>query len=187
MRIVLALWTTLFVWIVMGVFPTAARGQELTQDEALELAFPGAEFERHTAYLDDAQLERASGLAGPDIEIDSGIITHYLAVEGGQVLGVAYFDAHRVRSHREVLMIVVDLDDRIRRIETVVFREPREYQAPNSWLRQFDDRPLNAALSIKGAIAPITGATLTARAVTRAARRVLALHEVIDPFGETNR
>jgi Na+-translocating ferredoxin:NAD+ oxidoreductase RnfG subunit len=39
---------------------------------------------------------------------------------------------------------------------------------------------LDDGLSLKGGIVAITGATLTANAVTDAARRVLALRQVID-------
>lgn len=162
--------------------PTPARAQALTQDEALRLAFPGADaIERRTAYLDDAQVARARALAGPEGEIESEIVTYYVARKGGTDLGVAYFDAHRVRTLPEVLMIVVGPDDKIRRIEVVRFSEPPEYLPPGGWLRQFDARALDAELSSKGGIANITGATLTARAVTAAARRVLALHQVIAP------
>lgn len=157
---------------------------QLTQDEALRLAFGGSdEVERRTAYLDDAQLERARSLAGPRTDVDQGVVTYYVGSEGGRTLGVAYFDAHRVRTLQEVLMVVVGPDDSVLRVETVSFREPPEYEAPGGWLEQFPGRTLGPGLSIRGEIAPMTGATLTANAVTGAVRRVLALHAVIEPFG----
>jgi len=159
--------------------------QVLTQDEALELAFPGDEVERRTAYLTDDQLARATEEAGPDVEVETGIVTYYVAIRGDRPVGVAYFDVHRVRTVTEVLMIVVDPNDRIRRVETIRFSEPPKYQAPDGWLRQFDGQGLDEELSLKGEIANITGATLTAGAVTRSTRRALALHHVIAPFGET--
>ncbi|HIF20922.1 MAG TPA: FMN-binding protein [Gemmatimonadetes bacterium] len=157
--------------------------QTLTQDEALALAFPGAQMERRTAFLDDAQLTRASALAGPDVDVESVVVTYYVALRDGEPVAVAYFDAGRVRTLPQVLMIVLDPDARVTRIETVSFREPPEYRAPNGWLQQFFGRALNDDLSLKGEIANITGATLTAGAVTRATRRVLALHAIVDPFG----
>ena len=163
--------------------PLTAGAQTLSQDEALRLAFPGADaVERSTAYLTDAQLARARELAGREAEVEAGVVTYYVASRGGAPVGVAYFDAHRVRTLPEVLMIVVGTDHRIRRIEVVRFSEPPEYLPPGGWLGQFTDRALDASLSHKGGIANITGATLTARAVTSASRRVLALHQVIAPF-----
>ncbi len=169
--------------IVAGTMPVAA--QTLTQDEALELAFPGFDIERRTAYLTDEQLTRAAELAGPGVDVESGIVTYYVAIREDRIGGVAYFDVHRVRTVTEVLMVVVDPDDRIRRVETIRFQEPPKYRAPDGWLRQFEGHGLDRALSLKGGIANITGATLTSGAVTRSTRRVLALHSVIAPFRPT--
>ena len=124
----------------------------------------------------------ANRLAGPDVDVEAGIVSYYVATRSGVALGVAYFDAHRIRTLPQVLMIVVDTEGRISRMETVSWREPPEYRPPEGWLRQFDERGLDDALSLRGEIATITGATLTAGATTRAARRVLALHQVIAPL-----
>lgn len=156
----------------------------LTQEEALELAFPApAEVERRTAFLSEDQLARARSLAGSDVEIDQGVVTHYVGRVDGVVTGTAYFDVHRVRTKNEVVMVVVDPDDTVRRVDVVKFTEPTEYLAPQPWIDQFDGRALEEALSVRGDIHNLTGATLTARAMTRAVRRVLAFHAVIDPMG----
>lgn len=162
--------------------PAGAAQLRLTRDEALRLAFPPpAEIERRTAFLTEEQVEQARELAGDGVEVEDRVVTYYVGVRDGRAIGVAYFDAHRVRTLQEVVMIVVSPQDRIERIEILRFSEPPEYRAPNGWLEQFKGRPLDADLAMKGAIVNITGATLTARAVTRAARRVLALHRVITP------
>jgi Na+-translocating ferredoxin:NAD+ oxidoreductase subunit G len=167
----------------LAAAPLPGRAQHLTQDEALALAFPGAATERYTAYLSEAELARARAHAGGDVEIEQSVVTYYVARGGGTPLGVAYFDAHRVRTEQEVLMVVVGPDARVRRVETVSFREPPEYMAPERWMRLFDGRELSPDLSVRRDIPNITGATLTSGAVTRAVRRVLALHDVIDPLG----
>jgi hypothetical protein len=170
--------------VAASLNPVVVSAQTLTQDEALELAFPGADFVRRTAYLDDETLDSAGRLAGPDVPIESTVVTYYVAQRAGEAVGVAYFDVHRVRTLPEVMMVVVGRDDRILRLESVSFHEPPEYRAPAGWLRQFSDGGLDEDLSLKGEIANITGATLTAGAASRAVRRSLALHEVIDPLGE---
>jgi hypothetical protein len=166
----------------MVFLPAATAAQILTQDQALALAFPGAALERRTAFLGDAEIQRAAELAGPDVPVESAVVTYYVASDAGRPVGVAYFDAHRVRTLPQVLMVVVGPEGRVARVETVSFREPPEYRAPDGWLRQFDGRALGPALSLRGEIPALTGATLTAGSATRAARRVLALHAVIDPF-----
>ena len=161
-----------------------ASGQTLmTQEEALALAFPGdTVVERRSAYLTEDQLDRARRMAGDDVDIDQTIVTYYVGSHGGPT-GAAYFDAHRVRTKNEVLMVVVDPDATIRRVDVLSFAEPPEYRAPEGWIEQLEGRGLDQALSIRGGIRSIAGATLTARSMTEAARRVLALHTVIDPFG----
>lgn len=164
--------------------PVAAVGQTLmTQEEALAAAFPApAAVERRTAFLTDAQLERAGRLAGPGTKIEQSVVTYYVAARDGEPAGVAYFDAHRVRTLAEVVMVVVTPDGRVGRVDVLKFMEPPEYRAPAGWLEQLDGRPLDDDLSLKGGILNLTGATLTARAMVGAVRRVLALHAVIDPF-----
>ncbi|HET9947427.1 MAG TPA: hypothetical protein VFQ22_00745, partial [Longimicrobiales bacterium] len=121
-----------------------ARGSaQLTQDEALELAFPDAEISRRTAFLDEAETRRASELAGPGVEVESSVVTYYVALRGGEAIGVAYFDVHRVRTLPEVLMVVVGTDGRIRELETVSWKEPPEYRPPQGWLRQFQGQRLH--------------------------------------------
>ena len=179
------------LWLVVGAMHAPAvwgggrvAAQEMTQEQVLRLAFPpGARVERRTAYLDESHLERARALAGREAEIESTVLSYYVGYDGDRPLGTAYFDAHRVRTLPEVLMIVVDPAGRLERVELVRFAEPPEYAPPARWLGQFLGRVLNDDLSERRDIAGITGATLTTRAVTRAARRVLALHRVIDPLG----
>ena len=161
-----------------------ARAQTLmTQEEALGRAFPApTRVERRTAYLTEGQLAEASALAGQDVEMEQTILTFYVGYRDGRPVGAAYFDAHRVRTKAEVVMVVVGPEDRIERMDVLKFTEPPEYRAPEGWIEQIEGRPLDAALSTRGKIVNLTGATLTARALTSAARRVLALHAVIRPL-----
>ncbi|HXE56924.1 MAG TPA: FMN-binding protein [Gemmatimonadales bacterium] len=174
--------------VLLSVLPSdrdgaAAAQERLTQDEALRLAFPPpARLERRTAFLDSADLAAVRRAAGEDAATSQRVVTYYLARRDGRPLGVAYFDGHRVRSLQEVLMVVVTPDGRIQRLEVLRFDEPPEYRPPEGWLRQFRGKALDDDLSLRGGIVRMTGATLTSQAVTRAARRVLALHRVIRPF-----
>lgn len=181
-----AAWVAVMLALLAPAAPPALQAQGfLTQKEALSLAFPGAErVERRTAYLDDAQMGRARELAGEDVEIPSGIITYYVGWKNGAPTGAAYFDTQRVRTHPQVLMVVVDSAGAVEQVEVVRFAEPPEYAPPRGWIARFLGRVLNRDLSLKADVATLTGATLTARATTKAVRRVLALHRVISPLGE---
>ena len=169
--------------VVLLALQTGHAQTGLTQDEALKLAFPAPlVVERRTAFLADSDLAAARAAAGPDVEVSQRVVTYYVAKDGERAVGVAYFDGHRVRSMQEVVMVVVGRDDRISRIEILHFDEPPEYRAPGAWLGQFKGKRLDSELSLRSGIANLTGASLTSRAVLRAARRSLALHQVIRPF-----
>lgn len=175
----------LLVALAALLLPGAAAAQTfLTQEEALRLAFPEPSvIERRTAFFGDEDLDRVRKLVGSNVPVSQRIVTYYVGVEGDRTLGFAYFDAHRVRTMREVLMIVVTPASTVERIEVLRFGEPREYVASSRWLDQFEDAELDGRLGAKDGIVNLTGATLTSRAVVRAVRRVLALHELIREAG----
>lgn len=148
-----------------------------TTQEALALAFPGVQFVRREHVLTEAQAERVKTLAAA--EVSGRWIVAYEARKDGQQVGIGFFDTHRVRSLHETLLVAVSPEGQILRVEAVTFREPAEYMAKEAWIRQFEGKGLNPQLGLKGAIRPLSGATLTAHAMTDAARRCLALHQVL--------
>ena len=148
-----------------------------TTQEALALAFPGAEFTRKEHVLNETQAGRVKGLSQVDLP-GSWRVT-YEARKQGVLVGVGFFDTHRVRTLNETLLVAISPEGRILRVEAVAFREPAEYMAKEAWVKQFEGKGLDPQLSLKGAIHPLSGATLTAHAMTDAARRCLALHQVL--------
>jgi len=162
-------------------------GSFLTVEEALELAFPGCEVERQTAYLDRAQARAVERLARS--ELASRVVRPYVARREGRLVGTAYFDAHRVRSKNEVLMLVVAPDGSLARVEVLAFAEPPEYLPRGAFYAQFAGRVLDDRLELDRGLRGVAGATLSARAATAAARRTLALHRVLRdgvPPGDEN-
>ena len=153
------------------------QGTALSVDEAVALAFPKCQIERSTCYLTETQMERATELAGETLP--SALVSRYTATLDGKPAGTAYVDTHRVRTLGETILVVVDPRDRVARVEIVAFAEPREYIPTGAWYEQFRGRKLDSALSLKGEIRGVTGASLTAGATTRAVRRVLAAHQVL--------
>ena len=154
----------------------------LSQEEALALAFPGAQVERHTAYLDSAQMDEIHRLAGPKVEPVRAMVPYYQATRAGVAVGVAYFDTRRVRTEAATVMYVVDAAGRLARVEVIAFHEPREYLPRPAWLEQFKGRTLDKELELKRGIRGMTGASLTARTLTDGARRILSLHAVLAPL-----
>lgn len=163
--------------ILAPLFLTSAliAGLPSTQ-EALALAFPGATLTRKEHWLTEAQAQRVKELAGTPL---AGLWqVAYEARKEGRLQGVAFLDTHRVRTLPETALVAV-ATGRILRVEVLAFREPMDYIAKEAWLRQFDAKRLDAQLSLRGSIRPLAGSTLTATALTEAARRGLALEQVL--------
>jgi len=168
-------------WLVLAFALPGALSSAvlLTVDEALEQAFPGCEVERETVYLTEEQREAVERVAGSDLS--TAIVHPYRArCEDPSAGGVAYFDAHRVRTLQETLMIVVDPEHRVRRVEVRSFLEPQDYIPRAAWYGQFVGEELDEKLDLDREIQPVTGATLTAVATTAAVRRVLAIHRILE-------
>jgi hypothetical protein len=148
-----------------------------TTQEALALAFPGVQFTRKEFVLSEAQAGRVKALS--QVELPGRWTVAYEARKNGTLVGVGFFDTHRVRTLNETLLVALSPEGRVLRVEAVAFREPAEYMAKDAWVKQFEGKALDPQLSLKGAIHPLSGATLTAHAMTDAARRCLALHQVL--------
>ena len=148
-----------------------------TTQEALSLAFPGAQFTRKEHSLTEPQAQQVKERAGTPLSGPWQVA--YEARREGKLVGVGFLDTHRVRTLPETAVVAITPDGRILRVEVVAFREPQQYMAKDAWLRQFDGKSLDAQLTLKGAIRPLSGSTLTANALTDAARRGLALHQLL--------
>ena len=155
----------------------AAGKTLMTADEALALAYPGCRVERGTAYLTEAQRAEARRLSGG--EVATSVVHPYRVRCDGRAAGTAYFDVHRVRTLEETLMVALDADGAVLRLEVLSFREPEEYLPRHLWYEQFEGKGLSPRLDLQRDIRGVTGATLTARATTAAVRRVLALDRVL--------
>ncbi len=172
-----AAWAACAVACVVVAATVTAQPGVVSREDALAAVFPGASIAADRVYLTDAQADRIAELARG--ELDTKIIARYVATRGGRVVGRAYVDTHVVRTKRESLLISLESDGRVRRIDVTAFLEPPEYLAPEPWMRQYYAKPLGDDLAIQRAIRPIAGATLTTRAVNEAVRRILALDQVL--------
>lgn len=149
----------------------------ITREEALAAVFPGATIRAEQLFLTEQQHTLAAQRSGTAIA--SPLVARYIAVKDGLLVGRAYVDTHTVRTKKETLLISLDADGRVKRIDVTAFLEPPEYRAPEPWMRQYRDRELSEELALNRAIRPIAGATLTARATNNAIRRVLAIDQVL--------
>lgn len=190
----------LFVALSFGLAASTPQGKVFhTAKEGLKLSFGAAKVERRSIVLTKGQRARIEARAGTKLR--SSVIRLYQAIEsraadaGGKresqrkggpakprILGTAYFDVHRVRTMREVLMLVVTPDHRIKETRVMSFGDPVMYIPPQAWYKQLVSRKLDKTLQLNRGVDGFSGATLTARATTRCARRVLAIHQELFPL-----
>ena len=161
--------------VVFTLIALAAHARVLiTQEQALASAFPaGTKVARQKFFLTPQQLADARRESG--VDFDDQLIVRYAGSNGA----FAYFDTHRVRTKPETVMIVVAPDGKVERVEILSFEEPTDYFPKRRWLDQLFGRKLDGDLSLSRAIRPISGASLTGRAIVNATRKVLALHHVL--------
>ena len=158
---------------------SATAADRLSQTEALALVFPGATFERKEHFLTEEQRKRIEDLA--KVEMKSRYVVSYEARKGTELLGVAFFDTHVVRTQQETAMVAISPKGVVLRVEVIRFQEPEEYAAPERWRQQLQGQTLSPRLSLKADIRPLSGASLTAQALVDASRRALAEFEVLGP------
>jgi hypothetical protein len=146
----------------------------MTQEQALASLFPtGVRVERQKFFLTQQQLAAARRESG--VEFNDQLIIRYAGGNGA----FAYFDTHRVRTLPETVMIVVGADGKVERVEILSFDEPADYFPKRRWIDQLLGHRIDNDLSLNRAIRPISGASLTGRAIVNATRKVLALHKVL--------
>ncbi len=168
---------TLSFVILLAAASGAAAGA-LTREQALAAAFPGAAIRTEQVFLTAAQQQEATRIAGAAVA--SPLVARYMVTSSdGRPLGTAYVDTHVVRTKKETLLISLDSAARVKRVDVIVFDEPAEYRSPDAWSRQYAEQSLSDDLQVNRAIRPLAGATLTARAINAAVRRVLAIDQVL--------
>ena len=145
-----------------------------SRESALREAFPDAtrieDLHLYLSAQDQAWIKKEAGT-----ELKEHLAHTYIGYKNDQILGYAFIDTHQVRSAHETLMIVISPNAQIAKTFVLAFHEPNEYKPHGRWLKQFTGKALENRLGLQGDINTISGATMTARAVTHSTRRILAL------------
>ncbi|MFN3814386.1 MAG: FMN-binding protein [Aquificaceae bacterium] len=171
------LFVNFFVFLISLTIQAGARDFK-TPERAIKDVFPDVQIEIKNLILSEEQKERVEKLSGT--KMDSRLVSWYVAKREGKILGYAYIDIHTVRTHQETVLYVINPSGGIEVIEVLSFNEPLEYMPDENWLKLFKGRVLAGEnLILRRDIPNISGATLTARAITNNTRKVLALWNVL--------
>ncbi len=174
-------WDTYFkaaLFIMIATTVSLSAGTFPGADETVRQLLPGISYERETFLLNEAEQEACAASAGQ--KSIGALVTRYVVRDEASIAGYAYLDKHRVRTMPQTLMVALDADGVLVGIRVLAFHEPAEYMAREGWMEQFRGKTVDEEIRLKKNIDGITGATLTSRAVTQCARRVLAVHQIVE-------
>jgi len=175
----MALLTFLFLIAYTLLSPNSLQAKEFKRPEqALSQIYPSSQIEVRNITLTREQVEEVQRISG--VKLESRLASWYIVKKGGQIIAYGYADMHRVRTHPEVVLYTITPDGRLDVVEVLAFHEPLEYMPEDQWLRLFASKQLNKdPIRLRRDIPNITGATLTARAITDNARKVLAMWQIL--------
>lgn len=154
-----------------------------TEDEALEEAFPGSSFRKEVIVLDSFLKSKITENLGKNV-YESSVDTYEARLDG-KVQGYG-FVMNQIGKTKDITFLVsMNPEGEVVFVSILVFRESQGFEVKNKrWLAQFKGKDLLSRLRVKKDIDNISGATMSARAVTKGVARALAFfHGLKDNFG----
>lgn len=161
---------------VLAIPAPGYTAQYMTVEQAMGLAFPGAEeFAPMRVTLQAAQWSAI------DRETTAPVAARepraWIATAAGETLGYVYVDEVLGKQLYITYAAAVGPDGEVLRVEILEYRETHGYEVRNKrWLAQFTGKGSDSALQLGRDIKNISGATLSCRHVTQGVRRLLAIH-----------
>jgi hypothetical protein len=149
----------------------------MKRDEALKLAFPGADrIEKREIFLTEKQAREIESLSKSKLTARLYIV--YEGFNGVKSLGYAIIDTHNLRTKTETVIFVINPDGTLRQAEILAFFEPPEYMPGKNWIALFYGKSILDSLKPGKDIPNITGATITSTSLAQTIRQVLAIARV---------
>ncbi|MDA0691932.1 MAG: FMN-binding protein [Nitrospinae bacterium] len=166
------------------IFPVESFSEEkefdlqvyLTKEEALGVAFPGADAtDKERKWLSEEQKKAIAKMSL--VEINEKWLTFYVGKKNGTPMGYTLIDHMIGKSFPITFMTVLNLDGTVRDVEILVYREPRGWEVKfPSFMSQFFGR--NAQSDFRE-INTITGATLSVNAITTGVKKAVSAYQVL--------
>ncbi len=170
--------TVYIFFFCLLIFSVSAQSKVfMNRDEALDLAFPGADrIDKREVFLTEKQAQEIESLSKSKLPTRLYIV--YEGFKGDMSLGYAIIDTHTLRTKTETVMFVINPDGTLRQAEILAFFEPPEYMPGSNWIALFYGKSIRDPLKPGRDIPNITGATITSNSLAQTVRQVLALARV---------
>ncbi len=121
------------------------------------------------------QKERQSLQKQAKTKIDPSKIRFYVVNKANKIEGYGVLLIQKIRTKKAAILYLIDKDVKLKNIEIITFNEPSEYKPYTTWKEAFVGKSIKDDLRAGHGIPTISGATMSARAVTNAARIALAI------------
>lgn len=162
------------------LLPQGAWGQTtvyLTKEEALKLIFPSAAFVNEQKILSEEQKGIAEKLIKSKLSKETW--EFIVAKIGGQIAGYALIDNQIGKTEPITFLTAITPKGGVKAVEILVYRESHGsavHEKP--FVNQFAGKTIDQPFKLEQDIKNITGATLSAKAVTKGVKRALALWRI---------
>jgi len=150
----------------------------ITPIESMNMTFGDKlEVTKKNILLSKKEAKRVQNIA--KVKLNSKIFRIFTAKKDSNIIGYGILVNQKVRSKNAVIMYHIGYNGILKGIEVISFNEPLEYLPSKTWSSQFKDRETDKMLRVSKEIPTITGATLSARAITDASRVAFAIYTEI--------
>lgn len=164
-----------FILLMLFSFTVLQAAQRVDVDEIIASLYPDVtKIEKRSDIITKKELPQIQKKAKTPIK--SKLVRYYLIHHNGKT-DVAIVSSQKVRTKKAAILYFIE-NGKIAHIEILAFGEPPEFIPSKKWLKQFDGKSADAKLTVGEDIAAKSGATLSAKSVTKGARIALAIYEV---------
>jgi len=108
-------------------------------------------------------------------KVDSKIVRYYEVKKEDKIMGHSILLKQKIRTKNAAILYMVDENKTMIGVEIISFKEPSEYKPNDDWRKIFVGKTSEDILIAGKDIPTISGATLSARAISDAARVALAI------------
>lgn len=162
------------------LLPLIAFAQVLGDPVALtQRTFGAKSVDLQNIILSEAQLQQLTKASQQSI--DTKLYRLYIAKNDTKTVGYGVLLNKKVRTKTAISLYLIGTDGKIKSIEIVAFNEPIEYLPTKTWLDGFDNKSSANTLRLNQDIPTVSGATLSARALTDGSRIALSLIDIVKP------
>ncbi len=115
------------------------------------------------------------------VKLDSKIIRLYHVIDGDKIIGYGVLLRKRIRTKNAAVLYMIDSDKKIKGIEILSFSEPLEYKPNKTWQKVFNGKNGDDMLIAGKDIPTISGATMSADTLSKAAQLALSIIKIKRP------